>query len=260
MEYLGDTLEAIAGEKAGIIKRGVPLVCGRIAPGPLAVIQRRARELHAPEHLLGQDFHAEMRGDALAPCLFTGMLGGREIPIGLVGAHQVDNAAVALRTAQLLQDRLGMLSAEAMMRGLSMARWPGRMERVLAQPPVWMDIAHNPAGARTIAALGGPWNILLAVSKDKDAPGMIGALAPVAKRFILTQYSGARSGGVSWLATAALRAGVPYEFHARMEEALAAGLSLAAHDAPLLVTGSIFAVGEAREVLIKRHGAPDLQF
>lgn len=260
MEYLGNTLEAIAGEKAGIIKPGVPLVCGRIAPAPLAVIQRRARELHAPEYLLGMQFHGEACGSPWVPHLATDLLGGREIRLGLAGAHQADNAAVALKTAQLLQALFGALREEAMIAGLQSARWPGRMERVLSQPPVWMDIAHNPAGARSIAALGGRWNVLLAVSKDKDAPGMIEALAPVAERFILTQYAGARSSAVSALAGATLRAGVPYEFHARMDEALAAGTAYATDAAPLLVTGSIFTVGEARELLVSRHGAPDLQF
>ncbi len=259
-EFLGDTLEAIAGEKAGIIKTETPVVLGDMPDGPRAVIEAEAARLGAPVLRIERDFRVACTGTRTAPRLHytSSSLSLEDLVLPLAGRHQQSNAGTAIMLAEQLRARFPAITPETMRAGIEGAHWPCRMEKVLNQPPVYIDVAHNAAGAQTIAAAPGRWTVLLALSADKDAAGMLAALAPVAEHFILTAYSERRAMPVEGLAK--LAAGLPHSVVPKLTDALDAGLGRATEDTPLLITGSIYTAGEARCVLMDRFALPPMQF
>jgi len=258
-QYLGNTLEAIAFEKAGIIKQATPVVVGETLPGPRNVIARRAEELGSPLILMGRDFNYATDGENLFRRFTYEGSGHRIGPVtlGLAGGHQGENAAVAVALADTLRERFPRLSDEAVARGLAEVRWPCRLEKVLDDPPVIVDGAHNPAGAACLAAELPPSVIMLAVAGDKDAKGVVEALAPIAHELILTQFSGRRALPVDALCGTA---SVPHERFDSMSDAIAYGLERASAEHPLVIAGSVMGAGEARKILVEHHGAAPLRF
>ncbi|HET7225679.1 MAG TPA: folylpolyglutamate synthase/dihydrofolate synthase family protein, partial [Candidatus Eisenbacteria bacterium] len=184
-EILGATLAAIAREKAGIVKPGVPLVAGPQPDEAREVIAATAREREAP--VAWPDARAFTRvaldrGGARFEA-GTGAWGPLALAIGLRGRHQLDNAAVALAALERLAQQGVAIAADAVVRGFAAARWPGRLEPCATEPRLWWDGAHNPAG---IEALLGAWRddlrlpapqaVVLAVARDKDAHAMARAV------------------------------------------------------------------------------------
>ena len=193
-QYLGHTLADIAREKAGIIKQGVPVVIGRLGTEAVQVVEEVAARLEAP--IVRAD------ADALAPYA--------PLRIALRGAHQVANAAVAVRVLEQL-DRQGVsVSAAATRLGLEQVAWPGRLEvrRLPDGREVLLDAAHNADGAlalRDYLASSAPRPMVFAAMRDKDAATMIETLAPVVSAFVMTRASNARSSDPSTLAELARR-------------------------------------------------------
>ncbi len=258
--YLGDTLAKIAFEKAGIIKPGVPCVTAERRPEAFDVFAARADEKGAPLLQLGRDFRAETSGSPWAQRLrfSSGILRLEDVPLALPGRYQSENAAVAAALASQLVGAFPLLNATHIAKGLAAASWPCRLERVLDAPPVYIDVAHNGAGARRLAELFEQCVIVFAASSDKDRDEMLAALQPCARHLILTEFDGKRSTPASELA-ALLQAGA-YEIHTPIVAAITRGLELATPVCPLLITGSIYAAGEAREYLIRAHRAKPLRF
>jgi dihydrofolate synthase/folylpolyglutamate synthase len=261
MQYLGDTRAKIAFEKAGIIKPGVPVVVSERDAEPLDVILRRAQESNSRSCLLGRDYSYTLSGDAmnLRFSYTSDSLTLEEAPLGLAGRYQGENAAVAVALAERVRVQFPNVSPSAIREGLASAQWPCRLEKVLDAPPVIVDVAHNPAGMRKLAAELGPCVAVVAISSDKAAAEMLDALAPVVRELILTQYAGHRGLPVDALCTAAGE-GCAYRRVERLEDAIALGISLASDDCPLVITGSIFTAGQARTILIDRYGAKPLLF
>jgi dihydrofolate synthase/folylpolyglutamate synthase len=260
-QYLGDTLEAIAFEKAGIVKASVPTVIGERVAGPRDVILERARALCSPVHLLGRDFTIESEGSSSHQSIryTSDSLSLGPVPLSLPGAFQAENAALAIAAASRLEERFPALDAEAITQGLTNAKWPCRLERVLDDPPVIVDVAHNPAGAAQLAAaLESDCVLVLAVSSDKNARAILDVLAPHARTLILTQFTGHRALPVDMLCAKA--GSRPYERLESLAEAIALGMTLARSDRPLVIAGSLFAAGEARMILSDQFGAPPLSF
>ena len=260
-QYLGTTIEAIAFEKAGIIKPGVPVVVAEQQLAPLQVIQERADNDGSPVLRLGRDFRFCLRGDD--PFSHAIDFDGRSwrlagAPVALAGRYQGDNAATALALAEVLHTQFPRLNLEAARSGLAGARWPCRMEKVLETPPVILDVAHNPAGVRRLAAELTECVAVLAVSSDKDAAAMIRELGLVARGLILTEYEGRRAAKVSALDVAA--AGLPHRCVEALDQAIAQGMDAASPERPLVITGSIFTAGQARRILMERYGVLPLQF
>ena len=198
-QYLGTTLAEIAGEKAGIIKPGVPVVVGDVVPEAFAVIERIARERGA--ELIRADAAARDYGP---------------IRLGLRGAHQRANAQVAMRVIETLE-RLGVaIGTDAIVDGLTTVTWPGRLEhRSLADGgEIILDAAHNPAGASALASyLRTPREapkptLVFAAMRDKDVDGMLTVLLPAVGRVIVTRPSNPRSADPAELA-ARIRALAP---------------------------------------------------
>ena len=179
--YLGDTLPLIAGEKAGIIKRGVPCVVGPQEPEGLAVIEARAARMSAPLYVYGQQWHCfEDRGRMV----FQDENGLLDLPLpNLPGPHQVQNAGASLMALRVL----GVGVAEAVTR----ADWPARMQRLRHGPLVdaapgvelWLDGGHNPAGGQAVAATLAampkrPTHLICGMLNTKDIGGYLRPLAP----------------------------------------------------------------------------------
>jgi len=259
-QYLGDTLEEIAYEKGGIIKEGVPVVITETRAAPLNVLLACARQAKAPAQVIRRDFQTALRGRAFDQRFdFEGLgLALDNVPLALNGEHQAANAAAATAIAALCMPHFSRLDASAIQRGLRSARWPCRLEQVMASPPVIIDVAHNPAGAARLAQALERCVTILAVSSDKDIAGMLAVLAPITSMFVLTSYEGTRALPLSQLAEAA--SGYPHRVAGSTEEALAIAFPMASADCPLLITGSIYLAGEARQLLTDYYGAPPLQF
>ncbi len=185
-EFLGDTLAAIAGEKAGIIKPGVRAVTGEQAPAAMAVLEAEAVRQGSPLLARGRDWTIGRDGDGLR---YADAAGEVRLPLpSLAGAHQVDNAGIAVAAA-----RAAGLPA-AGLAGVAQARWPGRMQRLagalaglLPGPPweVWLDGGHNAGGGLALAAQLAAWgdrptHLVLGMKRSKDAGAFLAPLLPLA--------------------------------------------------------------------------------
>jgi dihydrofolate synthase/folylpolyglutamate synthase len=228
-DKLGNTLAEIAGEKAGILKPGVPLVLGPIDGEARDRILARASEVGAPV----TDAMKDERAIAIV----------RGATLGLAGEHQVANATVAACAAAFLGT-----SDEQIARGLSLAKWPGRLETIASNgASILLDCAHNPDGAaalaRHVARNGAPADALVfGALADKDWRAMLELLAPLAKRRIYTTPKGRAPASPN-----EMKALADGEIADSLEEALARAISPGAR---VVVTGSIYLVGEARASLL----------
>lgn len=245
-QYLGGTLESIAFEKAGILKAGVPAVIAPQHPEAMAVIEARAQELgvecaRAADWTV-RDLDIDARG-----CRYRAVNAGAsmEVRCPLAGEHQVVNSL----TAALALSRLGVDPE-----GMATAVWPGRLERVSEQPEIILDGAHNPAGARALAAYikrfygGRRVRMIYGTMRDKAIEEIAEVLLPLADNLVLTAPESPR----------ALRPAVIRDFldrpGVRIAENVAQAIQMmqpAQENDVLFITGSLFLVGEARALLVK---------
>lgn len=153
---LGDTLEAIAEQKAGIIKQGIPLVTGRIAPEALAVIDRIAEEKDAPRIAYGKDYQVRHKESVVTGQVFdyTSVVRQGRFQTGLLGLHQIENAgmAIALLDTFCQEDGRELASNDLLGQALEEASWPGRLEVVSRDPLMILDGAHNPHAIKALLA------------------------------------------------------------------------------------------------------------
>ncbi len=252
MEYLGDTLAKIAGEKAGIFKPGVPAVIGKQPEEAAAALAARARELDAPMFRHGKEWHVVAHA---AGARFTG-IARRELPLpSLPGPHQIENAALAVAAAEMLPGRLRFDDA-ALRAGVRGAEWPARLQRLARGTFVdllpggcelWLDGAHNEDGAKAIAAWARtltdnlPLDLVIALRSTKRAEPFLSALRPVARRLVCAgNPHDAIATPPAVLATAARNVGF-----AEIREAgdVAAGLRLLEAPRRVLICGSLYLAG-----------------
>jgi len=266
-EFLGHTLTAIAGEKAAIIKRRVPVICAEQFPETMAVIEVQAERMRAPLHAVGQQWHVGVecgrlvyqddRGlmDLAAPKLF--------------GRHQFDNAGLAIATlrAQSLFE-IGTTAFEA---GIVNAEWPARMQRLasgalLEQAPpgceIWLDGGHNAEGGRVVAAAMGdleervsrPLVVIVGMMANKDGGAFLANFAGLTRHIIAVQIPD-RDNAMppDRLADAARALGMRVEISASVEAALRS-LARLAYEVPprILITGSLYLAGH----VLAANGTP----
>ncbi len=261
-QYLGDTIAAIAGEKAGIIKPGVPVVFSGTATEALPVITERCRQLDSPLLLLGRDFGAQATGEGL---LFTDGAGvAHAYPLNLRGGHQVVNTALALAALERLADRFP-LGEDEIATGLTEVRWPGRMELIPVSHQgktvsVLLDGAHNEAGvARLYQSLrqGYPRRRLLLIwgkMADKQLGAAFDGLVALADQLLLTRAESERSA-----APEALFASLSAEIQAKCccvepaAQALEQALQLAEAEDLICVAGSLYLIGAIRPLLVEEE-------
>lgn len=246
-DRLGPDLGSIAGEKAGIIQPGVPVVVGRLPQEALRVIRLTALERGAPLHVLGEDFHPSgSHGDFVVGWADGGI---SEVTVGLAGAHQLDNAAVAIRALSLLPPLLRVPDG-AIREGMAQVHHAGRLEWLGER--VLVDGAHNPAGATALAAAldamdwDQPRTLLLGASDDKDVRAIASILAPQFGRILTTHCAHDRARKAGELAQDLVDLDIPVMPAGPIEEALPLALS---EPGLVVVAGSLFTVGAARDLL-----------
>ncbi len=271
--YLGDTVGAIATEKAGIIKPGAVALLARQPEAAAAALERRAAEVAVPVLTEGTDFAVTARdlavgGQRLA---LSGLKGSYpDLLLPLFGAYQAQNAVCALAAVEAFS-AAGPLDEELVSQAFAAMTAPGRLEVVRRSPVVIVDAAHNPAGmAASVAAVTEAFGFetliaVLAVSADKDVPGMLAELEPAVSSLVVTRNSAARSmdpGELERLAAGVF--GPDRVFTApRLDDAIDTATTLAdeAADASrrggtgILITGSTTTAGEAR-LLLGATGGP----
>ncbi len=277
---LGNTLEEIAAEKAGIIKDGVPVICGVTANGPLSVIEATAKKHHCEFRLLGRDIRTTSSATGPGASVSTDVAGVgwqvtdvtgvgwqvTDVTVPLAGAHQVRNTALAVAAAVQLGRADDRITAETIRSGVAATRWPLRFEVVYLQPKIVLDAAHNPdAIAALVATLNEPpWCsfrrvLIFAASRDKDAAGMLRQVLTLFDDIVLTRFEtnprSTSNDKLRSLAAAAAgdspRANVYVS--ANPESALAKARLLAGNDGLVCVAGSIFLAAEVRD-LLRRSG------
>jgi len=257
-EYLGNDIAGIAAEKAGIIKRGVPLVVAPQTPEALAVIERRAATLHAPLHAAGQHWHAHEERGRLVYQDDDGLL---DLPAPkLKGRHQFDNAGVAVATLRAVREALPYSAFET---GLQRADWPGRLQLLThgnlaallpAGSELWLDGGHNPDGGRAVAAalceleerVPRPLILVVGMLSTKDCAGFLRHFAGIAHRLIAVPIAGQdKTIAPEILAETARAAGIAAQPSRDVQTALAAIAQLELATAPrILITGSLYLAGE----------------
>jgi len=258
-EFLGDTIEKISGEKAGIIKPNVPVITGAVQPEAIAVIERTADLAGAPVYRFPKDFGAEPRSAGPERTFDYRGIGKRlsGLRIRMLGQHQIGNACLALAAAECIGKAGVAVSDVALRTGLANAAWEGRLERAAERPDIYLDGAHNPASARVLADavrdLKKSYHhliLVIGILMDKDYRGIISQLAPLSDRIIVTKPQYSRALSVRSLA------GEIGAFHRMVDsaETVAEAIGLARQGAAendlILITGSLYTVGDARAVLI----------
>jgi dihydrofolate synthase/folylpolyglutamate synthase len=247
--FLGRSVEAIAGEKAGIIKPGVPVVIGPQRPSVERLLAARAAELGAPVSKVSEWTVEDLQFDARGSRFVA--VGPRRVNVDcpLAGEHQVSNALAAIAALHVL----GVPTA-AVEEGIRLARWPGRLECVSREPEIILDGAHNPSGALALARYiqrfyaGRRVWLVYGAMRDKAVSEVASLLFPLAHNVILTAPGNAR----------AVRPEVVQTLvnHPRVQLAgsLAGALALLQEASPgdaVFITGSLFLVGEARALLVQ---------
>ncbi len=252
--YLGRRLADIAREKAGIVKPGGRLVTAARQKAVLETLEAIARERGARIYRVGRDIRVRVRGDGVFS--YFGL--ERNIPelrLGLRGRHQVINAACAVGAVELLEGGGFRVDEESIREGIAACRWPGRLEVLRENPAVVIDGAHNPAGASSLRkALEEDFPrrrliLVFGVLSDKDHRGMLRRLVPLADHVIVTRPREDRALPPGVAARFVRGMGKRVEVVEKSEQALAHALALAGKDDLVLVTGSLYLVGEARSRL-----------
>lgn len=260
-EYLGDTLEAIAGEKAGIIKAGFPVIYDASQPGPASVIAAKAKEMGSPAWPMEPSFY-EMKTQSREGITFTFAYPGgekAELAIPYVAKYQMMNASLAFYTMHILQD-VHDIPKNVLAEGLSKIKWPCRME--MAAPGVIIDGAHNEDGIAQFVSTAGYFakeneiTILFTAVADKHYHEMIGEICEGIhpSHVVATQIDGSRVVPAEVLAEDFRKAGctdvcAEPEIGAAYEKALGKKGS-----GMLFCVGSLYLAGELKAYLAKRNG------
>lgn len=258
MDFLGNTLASIAGEKAAIIKRGVPVVCAEQAPEAMAVIEAQARRMHAPLFAANESWHVNVEHGRL---VYSDERGLMDLAAPrLFGRHQFDNAGLAIATLRATNAlKVNQAAFEA---GILGAEWPARMQRLtsgelLSWGPqgseIWLDGGHNAEGGRvTAAALGDleervsrPLVVIAGMMANKDAQAFLANFAGLTRHIIAVPIPDTENAmPVDRLADAVRSLGMRVEIAPGIEAALRA-LSRLAYEVPprILITGSLYLAG-----------------
>lgn len=261
IHLLGDSLSQIAEEKAGIVKPGVPVVCGCEEETAVRVIAEKAKAGRSSLYLFGRDYVAETIESTTSLQRFRFRNVYRtveEITIPLVGEHQVKNAATAMMTLEVLRQFYAtVLEDEDVLAGFAGVRWPGRLEKVGDRPQIWLDGAHNPEGAAALAAFLAKQAtyrrlyLLVSVMEDKVVEQVLRPLVPLADGVVVTQADQPRAMKAKRLAELVRSfTSAEVETAETPEEGLDRLKQRASADDLILVTGSLFLVSDIRKLLL----------
>ncbi|MEM9706259.1 MAG: folylpolyglutamate synthase/dihydrofolate synthase family protein [Pseudomonadota bacterium] len=259
-EYLGDTLAKIATEKAGIFRQGVPAVVGPQAPEAMAAIESACDEAQARRYFFGSGWDARVEHGRL---IFQDEDGLSDLaPPRLLGAHQADNAALAVASVKAAGVKL---DDETMSAGLENAFWPARLQRLVDGPIVdrfqtafpagvelWLDGGHNPHAARAIATAfsdleekaSAPLIMIVGIQNNKDSRGYFTAFEGLASKVFAVQSNSPNAATPEDVAAAAKGVGIAAEACASIDDAIAKAASIGGGPMRILIGGSLYLAGE----------------
>ena len=249
-DHLGKTVKRIAGEKSGILKQGIPAVT--LAQETLPVIEERAKELNCPLAVVGRGATYSRVGGNLAEQTidYSGPPTIR-VTTAMAGAHQAENAALAIAALFALESRGWKISDAALRTGIARMRWPARFQLVRRSPPAVIDGAHNPGGALSLRDSIGEYFpgkkavFVMGMLMDKDLAEFVGTIAPLAAHVVATRPKTERAYPPEDVALAFKKLGISSEVMEDVQAAVGRGLSLASKDRPLFVIGSLYLAGDA---------------
>ncbi len=266
-EYLGATLEAVAQEKAGIIKPDMTVVTGALPEEAMRVVRRVSKERGARVVDASElDVSAAIADGEATVTIETAAHDYGPVRLGLRGEHQIGNALVAVGVLEALAQRGIRVAPDAVGRGLSTVEWPARLEVITLTggARVLLDAAHNADGAHALAAYLRRWHperppLVVGVMRDKDVDGILDALLPVTSSVVATAADTPRAMPAQELADRVTRrtaeltgsSSCRRNVHAETDPLVAVDEALA-HGSPVCVAGSIFLVGAVREGLQRR--------
>lgn len=261
MQYLGNTIEAIAGEKAGIIVHGVPVIYDGNSREAAAVIRARAQELGSPAFEVTRGDAQILRNTATGIdfSLKNEYYGDTVFSIPFIAKYQVMNASLALTTMEVLKDRF-QLNMQQIQDGMSQTRWQGRMETIL--PGVIVDGAHNEDGVEKFVETAAhfqeeyPLTLLFSAVDDKDYTDMIRAILRKIsfRHVVVTQVGGYRQVAAQQLADIFVKEGCACaEACADIPEAFEKALQAKGEDGMLFCVGSLYLVGEIKDIIRKKY-------
>ncbi len=275
MKVLGDTLEKIAREKAGIIKNGVPVVSAPQHPDAMAVLETVSSEKNSPLTVIGRDLNARLLKHTLDGQWFevssSALTDGTNSPfpadyqkgmdfyIPLLGRHQVDNAAVAIAAVMQLRQLGFEINDQAVQDGLAKVIWPCRFEVLSRDPYLVVDSAHNRDSAHKLRQAmedyfpGKPITLIFGASEDKDISGMFAELLPICSRVILTRSPHPRAAEMNSLIKSAGSYSCSVLTADSVEIALEFSLDPGEPHGVVLAAGSLFVAANVREAWFKRE-------
>lgn len=260
-EYLGNTIESIAAEKAAIIRPGVQAVIARQRPEALRVILDRCEATNV-EPIYDQcatEIHEVSSDGTFSVSFATTTDTYEKVEIGLRGRHQIENASLAIQLAEQLRTKGFAISPNNITEGIETARHPGRLELINKPPCFLLDGAHNPAGARTLRAYlekfsVRPLVLLFGAMKDKQLDQLASILFPVADQIVLTTVNNPRSASderLRRLARDFATRGVATVINSS-EQALRLAIEKAGRNGLICVTGSLYLIGELRQLILEK--------
>ena len=249
MDFLGNDILDVTREKAGIIKRGVPVVTGA-QDAPQRIIEETGKSNDSPVYVMGRDFSYEKKGPQSMS--YSGLsLRLNDVFVNLKGDHQLANAAIALCAAELLSSLGFGIDQREFYAGLSQVTWPGRLEIVREKPVVILDGAHNVDGIRALAGFltsqfpGRRRLLIFGVMKDKEYEKMLGELLPHVDETILTVPKNDRALPPEFMQKLAPKAIVADD----VTWALKKAKSMSTDEDVIVITGSLYLVGECKTVI-----------
>jgi dihydrofolate synthase/folylpolyglutamate synthase len=256
-EVLGDTIEQIAAEKAGIIKPGCSVVLYAQSPEAEAVVKQKAADCGctvsvtdpSAEKLLSEDVFGQ----------HIDYKDRRDLELKLLGTYQYSNCALVLETVDALKARGWNIPEEAVREGLRTVNWPGRFEVLQKEPLIILDGAHNPNGVQELAHCierflpGRKLRVVMGVMADKDHAQMIDIMAPYAERFVAMQpkyYRSMKSDALA--AEIAERTGLPVTDAGDVETGVRTAKMMADTEHPVVIFGSLYQIGEIMDAMAGR--------
>ena len=260
-EFLGETIEKVAAEKAGIIHKGRPVVCGELDASARRVMENKAREMESPVYFVGADVSYKTKSISSKKTVldYAGLsLTLKNVAVPLAGEFQASNIATALCALEVLMRGGVELSEKAMRTGLLKTKWPGRFEVVGIRPVVVLDGAHNPPAFKIIAdSLKRIFPkkrvvLVLSVLDYKDVDGILLEAKSVSSTLVATQSSHPRALSAGKLAAAAKSCRFKVHVEMNPKKAVAAAKKLAGSSGVVCACGSLYLVGDIKRFLSKK--------
>lgn len=262
-EYLGNTIHEIAFEKAGIIKKGIPVITGAKQNPAITAISEIAARKAAPLFRSGKDFRVRRNADETFS--YFGMQNTwRNLKTGLIGNHQVDNAALVLAACEILNQDHTDLPLGNIRAGIEKNKWPGRLETVCEDPLTILDGAHNLEAAKNLARyfadnlFDRKITLIIGILDDKPYAKILKLLLPHCRHAVLTTPRIDRALKAETLLPIAREMVPCVKIISDVGRAVLDAMNTAAEDEVICVAGSLYVVGEAKEALEKR-GIPSFE-